>query len=261
MDTTSKKIRISSLYITILLIILISFLSVVCVLWKYWSTFNEYGLSASTESWGQFGDYVGGLLNPIFGFFSIILLCITLNTSFRLGARQTFESTLFELIRLHRENLFSLEVKYEEETIVGRECFLEYLDEISFKYKLLSDDSIQESERLKHACEEFFNEISNKSGLGHYYRNLYLIYKHIDESYAIKKSEKEKYAKIVRAQISSLETDILMLNGLTDKGGSFRKYIEKYSLLQEIGLDSLSRVGASEKTLLNIYHKMAYHDK
>ncbi|WP_415837964.1 putative phage abortive infection protein, partial [Serratia silvae] len=61
-------------------------------------------------------------------------------------------------------------------------------------------------------------------------------------------------------QISSLETDILMLNCITEKGASFCKYIERYSLLQEIGLENLIRVGVSENTLLSLYSKKAYHD-
>jgi len=36
------------------------------------------GVSESMTEWGQFGDYVGGLVNPLFGLITIILLVFTL---------------------------------------------------------------------------------------------------------------------------------------------------------------------------------------
>lgn len=41
------------------------------------------GLSNEQGDWGQFGDYFGGVLNPILGFFTIILLIITLSISYQ----------------------------------------------------------------------------------------------------------------------------------------------------------------------------------
>jgi fumarate reductase subunit C len=62
------------------------------VAWQYLSTFyNEIhcdssiylceALKSKPEVWGQFGDFVGGLLNPIVGICTIILLIATLNLS------------------------------------------------------------------------------------------------------------------------------------------------------------------------------------
>ncbi|TGL46721.1 hypothetical protein EHQ61_16345 [Leptospira wolffii] len=42
--------------------------------------FFQFGgaLSQDHSTWGEFGDYFGGVLNPIFGFFSFIALLIAL---------------------------------------------------------------------------------------------------------------------------------------------------------------------------------------
>lgn len=42
--------------------------------------FNFYGgkLSSSSEQWGQLGDYFGGILNPIFGFVTVLILIATI---------------------------------------------------------------------------------------------------------------------------------------------------------------------------------------
>lgn len=38
------------------------------------SQFYSSELSYNTEKWGQFGDYLGGVLNPILSFITILLL-------------------------------------------------------------------------------------------------------------------------------------------------------------------------------------------
>lgn len=47
------------------------------VLYQYFSNFDG-AKSSSHEVWGQFGDFVGGTLNPIFGFVSVLVLVATL---------------------------------------------------------------------------------------------------------------------------------------------------------------------------------------
>ena len=50
----------------------------VVVLHQYFSQFDG-AKSSSQEVWGQFGDFVGGTLNPILGFVSVLVLVATLN--------------------------------------------------------------------------------------------------------------------------------------------------------------------------------------
>jgi uncharacterized membrane protein len=47
------------------------------VLYQYFSNFGG-AKSSSQEVWGQFGDFVGGTLNPILGFVSVLVLVATL---------------------------------------------------------------------------------------------------------------------------------------------------------------------------------------
>ena len=56
-----KKIENILIPLFIGLIVLISFL-----LFMYFSTFKY--ISLETAVWGAFGDYIGGILNPIFAF-------------------------------------------------------------------------------------------------------------------------------------------------------------------------------------------------
>lgn len=48
------------------------------VLYAYFSKFHG-GWSPDQDTWGQFGDFVGGTLNPLLGFISVVVLVSTLN--------------------------------------------------------------------------------------------------------------------------------------------------------------------------------------
>ncbi|MCQ9325659.1 putative phage abortive infection protein [Neisseria dentiae] len=53
-------------------------LMVAPILVLYYDNFGSRELSESPEQWGQFGDYIGGVLNPIFGFATFIALLYTI---------------------------------------------------------------------------------------------------------------------------------------------------------------------------------------
>jgi uncharacterized membrane protein len=87
-----------------------------CVAGKYISVFSTYILN-DQEKWGQFGDYFGGVLNPILSFFAFIALLITLRTQFvandageRRHNEQQREQRLFQLIELMNQNALSSSV-------------------------------------------------------------------------------------------------------------------------------------------------------
>lgn len=64
------KVKISSNTILILSVILL----ITLIFTLYWYHFHTYGVSGSNEQWGQFGDYFGGILNPLLSFINILLL-------------------------------------------------------------------------------------------------------------------------------------------------------------------------------------------
>lgn len=94
---------------------------IVGVAGRYVSVFSTYVLN-DQEKWGQFGDYFGGVLNPILSFFAFIALLVTLRTQLaankdgeRRHDEQLREQRLFQLIGLMNENALNtklLTVKY-----------------------------------------------------------------------------------------------------------------------------------------------------
>lgn len=73
--------------ITILLLLALAistvFLAIILVVGFYVSMFHDQPLSPDPAVWGQFGDYLGGTLNPVLGVFTFIALAITVGLQIR----------------------------------------------------------------------------------------------------------------------------------------------------------------------------------
>ena len=77
--------------------------------------------------------------------------------------------------------------------------------------------------------------------LGHYFRNLYQILKFLDSDEALNAAGRQKYASVLRAQLSSDELALLMVNcadGVVDDG-EFRNLIVRCRLLEHIPLEKV----------------------
>ncbi|WP_213342800.1 putative phage abortive infection protein [Enterobacter hormaechei] len=245
----------------ILIFVLITCSFIVFALYKYWTIFGALPASQSVEKWGQFGDYIGGVLNPGLSFLSIILVCFTLYTTSKQSITQSFESVLFELLRYHKEHLSNIKVVYDKESFKGVDALDWYITEVKFNFLNLSNDDMLIQERVKFSIDLVYEEDNFFSNTGHYFRNLYHIFKHIDEASFLRKKERFKYAKLVRAQLSSIESGALMLNGLSSKGVKSKVYIEKYSLLQGFTLSKSFKNELKSAGAMRLYNPVAYGDK
>lgn len=91
---------------TLLVMTLIALLIIIGVAGRYISIFSANVL-ADQEKWGQFGDYFGGVLNPILSFFALLGLLLNLRAQHaesKLSAdryvEQIFESRFFQMLSL-----------------------------------------------------------------------------------------------------------------------------------------------------------------
>ncbi|WP_068871181.1 putative phage abortive infection protein [Edwardsiella tarda] len=245
----------------IFIFIIVACLFIAFALYKYWMNFGTLPISQSVEQWGQFGDYIGGVLNPGLSFLSIILVCFTLYTTSKQSMTQSFESVLFELLRYHKDHLSNIKVVYGEESYKGVDALDWYITEVKFNFLNLSNDEILIQERMRFSIDLVYEEENFFSNAGHYFRNLYHIFKHIDEASFLRKKERIKYSKLVRAQLSSIESGALMLNGLSTKGIKSKVYIEKYSLLQGFTLSKSFKEELISAGAMRLYRPEAYGDK
>ena len=226
-----------------------------------------------TEKGGVFGDFLGGVLNPILTFFTLFGLIVTIviqRQELRLARQeyektadalstQAIETTFFNILDLHHNIVDNLKVDFEE---------LSYRSEAQRALKGVTASVLNSqlgisvgSKSLKVEGRQVFEEIlaflsieakspedslerykniqkNHNHVLGHYFRNLYQALKVI-ESYDKNKlthDQKRKYSSILRAQLSTKELALLFINcidGISDNG-QFKNLLIEFQMLEHL---------------------------
>ncbi len=260
------------------IIIIIGFGALVfgCVaLYSYFEITNLPYLSIrkNSESWGQFGDYLGGVLNPAFSFLALLVLLWTLhlqNESLNDASKsnneqkellerqlnesvtyskeqkkllelQLFENTFYNLLNYHKGIVDSNEEWDDAILLKGKDCFKIYYNKyIKGGYVLPGGKmGVTVEQNSLEKFKEFNEEYSYK--IGHYFRILYRIFKFISES-GLCDDTKYFYSGIVRGQLSSYELLVLFINCLTDDGARFKEYARDYALFENMPLNCIKEV-------------------
>lgn len=152
--------------------------------------------------------------------------------------KQNFESTFFQLLRLHNDITNNIDLVDANNKITkGRDCFRVFYERFR-KMWCKGKPEHQggtENERINNTYLAFYQ--SHQSEFGHYFRSLYNIIKLIDNS---ELADKRLYTNLVRAQLSSFELTLLFYNALSNMGNEkFKPLIEKYSLLKTLPKNEL----------------------
>ncbi|MBZ9872947.1 putative phage abortive infection protein [Mesorhizobium sp. BR1-1-9] len=197
------------------------------------------GLALYLDAWksgdqlslGTFGDFVGGVVNPVLTFLTFMGLLITILLQQRglaeahQGAK---EATFFEMLNLHNAIVNAMDVhRSGRETLHGRDCFRFFANEIEEGYKKSRKRS--ELDRALDGHEALWGKFSGD--LAHYYRYLYNLIRYIDENL---QHDKMKYIKVLRALISNDELLVLFYNGLTSRAENFKVYIERFAIFDNL---------------------------
>ncbi len=217
------------------------------------------------KDFGQWGDFFGGILNPILTFLTFIGLIITITLQqielkesreeFKRSADalteqkkhmqiQSFENTFFKLVDLYnniidkltfthiKENNPMISAQHSEEiSSKGREVFQNVIEDMSNINKFYN--SHIPTKRFDLGKYRRLQKTRNFI-LGHYFRNLYQILKLTHTSEERLNTNFKDYANIIRAQLSSYELVLLFYNcldGISDNG-EFKKLLIHYSFLQ-----------------------------
>lgn len=230
--------------IVIVFCCIICFISLFISLFLYVKQFGQNGLSENTDNWGQFGEYIGGVLGTILTFFSVILIYATYKSQKENSLLQQFETTFFSLLVNQREILKSLKGNFGKITSPDK-ISDEYISEVAWKIYQEFDNKISRySKELPNFSEQkeenmtiintIYKEIykGKESELGHYFRHLYHIVKYVHES---KINNKKKYVDIIQAQMSDDELYITLYNGISEYGREkFLPLLDTYSFFENI---------------------------
>lgn len=238
-------------------------------------------LSPKNDDWGTFGDYVGGVLNPVFGLLSFSALLVTIwlqakelketRQEFSRSAdaqekseqvlqlqavtliKQQFESTFFSLLEQHNNALGSI----SSASLTTGASLVDLAHDEIFDWER---ESLEDAKVVMAGHGESF---------GHYFRVLYQLLKylsvcipgsHLSSGFSVdslikaplQPSEK-MYSNIIRSFIRVDVAQLLAVNcfckSKDDQYYKFKVLVERYSLLEHMPFEVQ---GNKDKVLLEV---------
>ncbi|MCD1652565.1 hypothetical protein K8090_13870 [Halomonas meridiana] len=166
--------------VILLLTAVVASLAITTTYVKYFSWSPSY----SHDRWAQFGDFIGGTLNPIFGFISLMAILITLfvqarELSYSTEAlqdqgeslrMQSFENTFFSLLKILNDSINNAEV--EEGQYKGARAFRHMWKMLndSYSFYVKNKKSNDDVELISKSYDLFYNK--NQDSLDSFLRNV-----------------------------------------------------------------------------------------
>jgi hypothetical protein len=215
----------------------------------------KFGSFKSDKTFGDIFNALGSLFTAL-AFAGLIVTIIIqrqdINDQNKINNIQIFENNFFKLLEQHHRIIdsFVIEPKPNKEgdktarfpenrtKITQLEAFDFLAKDFKYNYEKVKDIRFPADKSIQTVfVYAFLHHTYGLYGymLGHYFRNLYHIVKYIDADSSLKTFElKYKYAKILRAQLSAPEINLIAWNGLTYYGEAFKPLIEKYRLLKNM---------------------------
>jgi hypothetical protein len=227
--------------------------------------------SIGKSGFGEWGDFFGGVLNPILTFLTFmgLLITIILQQSELKQSReefkgqkeslenQEFDNKFFQMLNLLNNINDRLVVNIKKEDLKGKDVF-EYLKEklyhnINTQYtQHLYENSLynefEENVKYNSLYEDKFsyfknefNEFNNKydTTFKYYFINLYQILKYID-TYCHNTKEAKEYTNMIRAQLTKNALILLAYNAIGVQNFTTNQYqllVEKYEFFEHLRYD------------------------
>ncbi len=203
------------------------------------------------ELFGNYGDFIGGLLSVV----SIYLLVETLKEQRATSKEQRdftekqqafiekqqknadeqqINTLFFHLLKHLQREVADLNITTENGQYTNKDFFEELRKELQRNFT----PTIRYKENILTAGKHYFELYAKNPRLGSYFRLLYRLCEIIHQS-ELSDSEKVKYIKILRAQLTYSELLLLRYNSQNQHGKKFTEYINEYNLLKHLPIFEL----------------------
>jgi Putative phage abortive infection protein len=237
-----------------------------CLAAVYIGKFYSFPWSTEPDAWGTFGDYIGGLLNPLISLFTLVVAVSVwrlnrealdtqkqelkatkeaLEEQAKTSERQRREQRFFDALRLYQETVNSIQLEnYESEGAIS------YSGKRVFSFIANSQGIATRRVIIQAALgptlKDFTQIIAGEGGkqkvihileswsalLDHYFRIIFLI---LGEAEKTLGDDRYKYIKYLRAQLNKDELQLLTLNMLFDfEGKKMIALAAEYGLLKHL---------------------------
>ncbi len=175
----------------------------------YFYNFNDY-LTHDQSIWGAFGDYIGGILNPVIAFFVFYYVVKNYESQKKYFKKQEFENHFFKLYD---------EFKLEQENIHQIKIFEQY-------NKQISEDNITE-------VEEYIEWIYSRSDYPKAYFNLleFLL------TYIYENKQIEQYIFFIKNKFSNLDLAYIALHDISTNHEILSKILKKSNIYEHFDVD------------------------
>jgi len=218
--------------------------------------FGHVERSADPARWGQFGDYISGLLNPVVATGALVLLFISVQIQRRelrstrqalenqvdLLKRQETESMFFRLLGLRDEVISSFSYggsahsignDQNQITFSGQRALRELARNLSYTKLFVEvrenpSESPEQASKLSSIAEEYSGMFLS------YALTIRSVLNHLD---TIPQDASERFATIFRGLLTPSELLVLFVYGFHIP--HFNAILDKYSVLSAINLESI----------------------
>lgn len=237
-----------------------------------------YFLIENRGDWGQYGDFIGGTLNPTLTFltFCVVILTLRLQKIELIESRkemkrsadalekqilelsaQKFEASFFQMLMLLNGIINAMDIRIsgrrssagghvEGYEIKGRDCFKTYANHLGDYYRMIRESpesvNLTDANVIRLAYAKFWTMY--QQDLGHYFRLIYNIIRMLserEEKYKDNENSNQNnmYFRILRAQLSNYELVLILYNCQTDLGSKLAFYVDKHKILDNLPEDIL----------------------
>lgn len=231
---------------------ILAIFSVALTYFIYFYFFLKYSLSISADDWSGFGDYFGGILNPILSFIAVVLLIKSLDTQKRANdclvsqlasaekaeKLRKFENLFFNLVSSQREIYkglkLNVKILHKEQELVAEKAL--FIMDSRIEY-LREEESIE-------AVIEYVEEVDKEDRIYSLMRAFYLIVRLITDNLSDDNGfdvvERKLYFRMM-INLTDFTHLRLVLTGLMYLDCYPSNYLKEHSefiaILNELGFD------------------------
>ena len=190
---------------------------------------------------GAFGDFAGGILNPVLAFLVLLILLQSyelqksmLDQAQESSSKLLFETTFFNLLGAFNKVSQDAVIRVGDGEFRGQNA----QQKTGFEaYVYLSKALVTgHPPKRNSSFEQVYNNYPRF--MNHYFRTLTTILKYLHESDGHVGSEEAPYAEMLKAQLTDHELIILLYYSLSDRGTDFLPLAKEFALFESV-TDSL----------------------
>jgi hypothetical protein len=254
-----------------------------CAVFAYAYTFQSLPATQSPIAWGTFGDYLGGLLNPLVSVLTLFVAIsvwrlqkdeleltrkelaqtkVVMEEQAKTAEQQRREQRFFDLLNLYHTTVQSVTTGVRDQqsgllVVNGKQAIGRLVLDLGFRVAVSSPRGMATylpPSQVPKAVEKV-QELGDH--LDHYFR---VVFTFLREAEVILGEDHFRYVKLFRAQLSRGELHALSLNLVFDpEGKKLRPYIERYGILKHLQ-DSQVRRWAEDELRPQSFGRHFAHD-